>query len=141
VLPQDVRHGTVLTFPLVTAPYCLKSLWMQASDDGRFALVDGYLSYTPPYIWNCFWHIRILRSLFALQGLVHAPIDVAADRQTAPATTRDLNLSAIVVYDSPQRDAAGRYIETVFAVQPQHLGTCTVFRIQPSHPAVPASSN
>lgn len=141
-LPQNVRHGTVLTFPLVTAPYCLKSMWMQASMGGQFSLVEGYLSYTPSYIWTHFWNIHILRSLFSLQGIVHAPIDLAADRQTAPATTRELNLSAIIVYDSPQRDAAVRYIETVFAAQPQHLGTCTVFRIQPSYPTAldPAAS-
>jgi hypothetical protein len=128
-LPHDVRRGTVLTFPLVAAPYCLKSLWMQASDDGRFALVDGYLSYTPSYIWTRFWNLRILRSLFVLQGLAHAPIDVAADRKTVPAITRELNLRAILVYDSAQRDAAVRYVETVFDAQPQREGSCTVFPI------------
>jgi hypothetical protein len=129
-LPPEVRHGTILTFPLVAAPYCLKSMWMQAGASGQFALVEGYLSYTPSYIWRRFWHVRILRSLFAIEGLVRAPIDVAADRASLPATVREFNLSAIVVYDSPQRDAAVDYIQSVFGLQPQRLGTCTLFHLQ-----------
>lgn len=128
-LEPEMRRGTVLTFPLVTAPYCLKSMWMQASTGGHFALVEGYLSYTPSYIWNRFWRVRILRSLFSLQGIVRTPIDAATDRATAPATIRELNLSAIVVYDSPHSDAAINYIASVFGVQPRRSGTCAVFRL------------
>jgi hypothetical protein len=131
-LPPDVRHGTILTFPLVTAPYCMKSMWMQASDGGRFALIDGYLSYTPKYIWTQFWDVRILRSLFSLQGTARAPVDFSADRKSARSTIRQLNLSAIVVYDSRERDSGVSYIESVFGAQPQRLGTCTLFRVDPA---------
>jgi hypothetical protein len=130
LLPPEVRRGTILAFPLVTAPYCLKSMWMQARDGGRYALVDGYLSYAPSRIWRRFWNVRILRSLFAIQGLVRSPIDVASDRASLPAAVRELNLSAVVVYDSPESATAVDYIQRVFGVEPQHLGTCAVFRIQ-----------
>jgi hypothetical protein len=129
-LPPDLRHGTVLTFPLVNAPYCLKSMWMQVSDGGEFALLDGYLSYTPPEVWKHFWDVPILRSLTAIQGMVNAPIDVASDRKTARRAIRSLNLSAIVVYDSPQGPAAMNYLESVFGAKPQRAGTCTVFSVQ-----------
>lgn len=128
-LPQNLRRGTVLTFPLVNAPYCLKSMWMQISDGGQFALIDGYLSYTPPEVWKHFWDVRILRSLTSLEGLVQVPVDVAADRQTAAATIRQLNLSAIVIYDAPRSTAAANYVESVFGSAPQREGNCTVFNL------------
>lgn len=128
-LPQNLRHGTVLTFPLVNAPYCLKGMWMQVSDGGRFALIDGYLSYTPPEVWKHFWKIRILRSLAVMEGMVSAPIDVEADRTTAEATIRELNLSTIVVYDSPESGAAVKYVESVFGAKPQREGNCTIFPV------------
>ena len=128
-LPQNLRHGTVLTFPLVNAPYCLKSMWMQVSDGGRFALVDGYLSYTPPEVWKHFWNIRILRSLTVMEGMVGAPIDVEADQKSAPATISELNLSAIVIYDSPESGAAEKYVKAVFGAKPEREGNCTVFPV------------
>lgn len=128
-LPQGSQRGTVLTFPLITAPYVMKSMWMQARDQGKFALVDGYLSYTPQYVWKNLWDVRILRSLMAIEGLVHAPIDLAADRETADTAVRELNLSAIVVYDSPQSGAAVDYLEKVFGSEPQRAGSCTAFDI------------
>lgn len=128
-LPQPLRHGTVLTFPLVTAPYVMKSMWMQIAGGGHFALVDGYLSYSPSYVWSDFWNIRILRSLSAIEGMIHAPIDIAADRQSAPQTIRQLNLSAIVVYDSPEAAAAETYVENVFGANSEREGDCTVFNL------------
>jgi hypothetical protein len=129
VLPPDVRHGTLLTFPLVNAPYCMKSMWMQVRDDGRYALVDGYLSYAPDERWRNFWNISILRALLSIQGSLRTPVDVAFDRETVPAAVRDLNLSAIVVFDSPERDAGMAYVESVFGTQGERAGSCTVFRV------------
>ncbi|MGH9718226.1 MAG: hypothetical protein ACRD4R_16070 [Candidatus Acidiferrales bacterium] len=131
VLPSDTKAGTILTFPLVKAPYCLKSMWMQVASGGKYAMVDGYLSYTPPDIWKPFWNIRILRSLMSLEGIYNAPIDGAADHESAAATIGDLNLSAVVVYDSPERAAGVEYIEKVFGAKPERSGTCTVFPLQP----------
>jgi hypothetical protein len=128
-VPAKLQHGTVLTFPLVDAPYCLKSMWMQMSDGGRFALIDGYLSYTPPEVWKQFWDIRILRSLTVMQGMAQAPIDIAADRATAPATVRELNLSAIVVYDSAESTEAEKYVESVFGAKARREGDCTIFSV------------
>jgi hypothetical protein len=134
-LPQDLQHGTVLTFPMIGAPYCLKSMWMQISDGGRFAIVDGYLSYTPPDVWKPFWNVPILRSLMSLEGEYHMPIDLAADAASSAATIRQLNLSAAVVFDSPQREAGIEYMERVFGAQPEREGSCTVFRLQPANDA------
>jgi len=128
-LPSALRHGTVLTFPLVTPPYVMKSMWMQISGGGHFALVDGYLSYSPPYVWRDFWNIRILRSLSAIEGMTHAPIDIAADRESAPQTIRKLNLSAVVVYDSPETATAENYVESVFGAGAEREGNCTVFSL------------
>ncbi|MGH9734813.1 MAG: hypothetical protein ACRD8A_09520 [Candidatus Acidiferrales bacterium] len=130
-LPQGLRHGTVLTFPFVDAPYCLKSMWMQTTDHGHFALIDGYLSYTPPEVWEHFWDVRILRSLMVMEGMVRAPIDVEADRKTARATIGELNLSGIVIYDSPESGAAVSYVERVFGAKPGRAGNCTVFSVPP----------
>jgi hypothetical protein len=130
--PRDLQHGTILTFPLVDSPYCLKSMWMQVTDRGAFAIVDGYLSYSPPDVWKPFWNIRILRSLMTIQGIYHAPINMVADAASAPATVRDLNLSAAIVFNSPERDAAVSYIEKVFGTKPERAGSCTIFRLQPS---------
>lgn len=129
-LPPQLQSGTILMFPMVNAPYCLKSMWMQVSDGGRFAIVDGYLSYSPPDIWKPFWNIRILRSLMALEGIYHTPIDMSADAASVPATIRELNLSAAVVFDSPQQDAAVSYMESVFGVKPKRAGTCTIFPLK-----------
>lgn len=135
ILPGNVRGGTVLTFPLVVAPYCMKSMWMQASDRGQYALVDGYLSYTPEHIWDEFWNLPVLRSMLALEGILKVPVDEASDRQSAAATIRSLNLRAIVVLDSPERDAGARYVESVFGVAGKRAGSCTVFEIEPKQTA------
>jgi hypothetical protein len=135
ILPANVRGGTVLTFPLVVAPYCMKSMWMQATDRGQYALVDGYLSYTPERIWDEFWNLPVLRSMLALEGILKVPVDEASDRQSAAATIRGLNLRAIVVFDSPQRDAGAQYAESVFGVAGKRAGSCTVFEIEPKQTA------
>lgn len=126
-LPANLRHGTLLTLPLVNAPYCLKSMWMQMSDGGQFALIDGYLSYTPPDVWKHFWDVRVLRSLMSIQGMVRVPVDAAADRQTVAAAIRELNLSAVVIYDSPESAATESYVKAVFGAEPQREGNCTIF--------------
>jgi hypothetical protein len=130
-LPPQLQSGTILTFPMLNAPYCLKSMWMQVSDQGTFAIVDGYLSYSPPDVWKPFWNIRILRSLMSLEGIYHTPIDTSADAISAAAAVRELNLSAAVVFDPPQHDAGVAYMQKVFGVQPERAGTCTIFRLQP----------
>jgi hypothetical protein len=126
-VPPAVCDGTVLTFPLLIAPYCMKSMWMQVSDGGRYALIDGYLSYTPQQTWATLWSVPILRSLLSLQGTIQAPIDVPAGRASVPAAIRDLHLSAIVIFDSPQRDLAVTYVENVLGVRGQRIGSCTIF--------------
>jgi hypothetical protein len=130
-LPDDLRRGTLLTFPLVKAPYSLRSMWMQVSDGGRYALLDGYLSYTPDSIWNDRWNIRIIRSLMSLEGLEQAPIDVAADRQALPSDVRRLNLTGVVIFDSPERGPAVAYMQTVLRTNPESEGTCTLFHLEP----------
>jgi hypothetical protein len=130
-LPDDVRHGALLTFPLVKAPYSLRSMWMQVSDGGHYALVDGYLSYTPDSIWKDRWNIRIIRSLMSIEGLEHAPIDVAADQKALPSDVRRLNLSGIVIFDSPEGVAAVRYLRSLLGTDPTSGGACTVFRPDP----------
>jgi hypothetical protein len=131
-MPADIRSGTVLTFPLLRAPYCMKAMWMQVSDGGRYALVDGYLSYTPQSTWTTFWNVPILRSLLSLQGILHTPVNPAADRDSARAAIRDLHLTAVVLFDSPEYDPGAAYIVNAFGVSPQRTGSCTIFRLQPS---------
>ena len=129
-LPANMQKGTVLTFPLMDSPYSMKSMWMQVSDDGRYALIDGYVSYGPDELWNRHYRIPILRSLLSLQGKFDSSIDPLADRRTLPATLEELNLSAIVVFDSPRRDAAVHYLEAVLGRHGQSAGSCTVFGIE-----------
>jgi hypothetical protein len=130
-LPPELQAGTILTFPLLKAPYCLRSMWMQVTDRGRFAIVDGYLSYSPPDVWKPFWNIPILRSLMSIERIYHTPVDTSADAASAAAAIRELNLSAAVVFDSPQRDPGVAYLEKVFGAKPERAGTCTVFRLRP----------
>jgi len=131
-VPSQLQRGTILTFPMVEQPYCLKGMWAQVASGGKFALVDGYLSYTPPEIWKPFWNIRILRSLMSIEGLYPAPIDAVADRASAEETIREFNLSAVVIYDSPNAGRGGSYVEEVFGVKPQRAGSCTVFPLPQS---------
>jgi hypothetical protein len=133
ILPQEVSGGTVLTFPLVVAPYCMKSMWMQASDGGHFALIDGYLSYSPQATWTTFWHDPTVRSLLSLEGIINTPVDEVADRKTVQETIHGLNLKAFVVFDSPQREIGFRYGEQVFGVVGRRRGSCTVFDIAPTN--------
>lgn len=131
VLPTRVRGGTILTFPLVIAPYCMKSMWMQASDGGKYALIDGYLSYSPSPTWTEFWKVRMIRSLLSIEGLSKFPVDEAADRESAPTAVRDLDLRAFVVFDSPQSELGIDYAQAVFGVAGTKAGSCTVFELGP----------
>jgi hypothetical protein len=129
VIPPALQKGTVVTFPLIIKPYSMKSMWMQVSDRGRYALVDGYLSYSADRVWSDYYRNPVLRSLLSLQGVFHAPVDAQADKAAAPAAFRDLNASAIVVFDSPQQDAAVRYLESVLGRPGQPGGSCSVFDV------------
>jgi hypothetical protein len=129
-LPESVRGGTVLTFPLVIAPYCMKSMWMQACDGGGYALVDGYLSYSPTATWTEFWDAPVIRSLLSLEGILNVPVDTAADRARLGETVRKLNLKVFVVFDSPQEELAMRYGKDVFGGAGTRGGSCTVFEVK-----------
>jgi len=131
VLPEALQKGTIVTFPLTHWPYSMKSTWMQVTDQGRYSLVDGYLSYTPDRVWNDYYGNPILRSLLLLQGEFPGSIDTSADGVAAPAAFRSLNASAAVVFDSPWHDAAVKYLETVLQQTGQSAGSCTVFAIPP----------
>ena len=133
VLPESVQGGAILTFPLQRWPYVQKAMWMQLTGGGRYVLVDGYLSYVPRDVWHEFYDLPLLRSLMSLQGTYHTPIDPAADRSSIPATIRRLNLSAIVVFDSPQHDAAVQYLDAVLDRAGQRSGSCTVFALPAQH--------
>lgn len=128
-LPESVRGGTVLTFPLVIAPYCMKSMWMQACDGGDYALVDGYLSYSPTATWTEFWDVPVIRSLLSLEGILNVPVDPAADRTTVGETISKLNLRAFVVFDSPQEQSGMRYAKGVFGGSGTRAGSCTIFEV------------
>lgn len=128
-LPADLQKGTVVTFPLIVAPYSMKSMWMQATDRGRYALADGYLSYTADRVWSDYYRNPVLRSLLSLQGVFHTPVDPEADRQLAPAALRDLNATAFVIFDSPQHDAAVRYVAILLRELGTSSGSCTVFAV------------
>ncbi len=126
-LPAALQKGTVLTFPLIDWPYSVKSMWMQLTDGGRYKLVDGYLSYSSDRIWSDYYRNPIVRSLLSIQGEFHTPVDAEADRRVAAAALRELNASAVVAFDSPQQDAAVRYLTTVLQQNGQRSGSCTVF--------------
>lgn len=132
ILPDSVRGGTVLTFPLVVAPYCMKSVWMQVCDGGGYALVDGYLSYSPAATWTEFWDAPVIRSLLSLEGILNAAVDPAADRAGLGETVRKLNLKAFVVFDSPQQELGVRYAKDVFGGTGTRAGSCTVFEVESS---------
>ena len=140
MMPASAQHGAVLTFPLQQSPYIQKAMWMQVTDDGRFALVDGYLSYVPPDVWREFYDLPLLRSLMSLQGTYHTPIDPPADRKSLPATIRKLDLSAVVVFDSPQQGAAIRYLDAALGRKGVNAGSCTIFELRESPAAVSSQS-
>jgi hypothetical protein len=134
-LPASSQRGAVLTFPLQQWPYVQKAMWMQLTDRGRFALVDGYLSYVPRDVWHEFYDLPLLRSLMSLQGTYQTPVNPAADRPSIPAAISRLHLSAIVVFDSPQRDAAVQYLNAALGRTGQPAGSCTVFVLTPQNAA------
>jgi hypothetical protein len=131
VLPAALQKGTIVTFPLIHWPYSMKSTWMQATDQGRYALVDGYLSYTPDRVWRDYYNNPILRSLLLLQGEFPGSITIASDHLVASTALRSLNASAFAVFDSPWHDAAVKYLEAVLQESGHDAGSCTVFAIPP----------
>jgi hypothetical protein len=133
-LPSAAQNGTVLTFPVQQWPYDAKAMAMQMADDGRYALMDGYVSYGSDAIWSQFYRFPILHSLVALQrtgaGPTTPPADPLSDRETAAGMVRELHLSAIVVFDSSRNGAAIRYLEDVFGQHEISGGSCSVFELQ-----------
>jgi hypothetical protein len=128
-VPPTLQKGTVVTFPLIVKPYSMKSMWMQVTDQARYALVDGYLSYSADRVWSDYYRNPVLRSLLTVQGIFQAPVDARADQSLAPAAFRDLNASAFVVFDSPQRDAAVGYLSALLGEPGEPAGSCTVFDV------------
>jgi hypothetical protein len=134
--PSAAQHGTVLTFPMQEWPYNIKAMAMQMGDNGGYALMDGYVSYGSDSIWSQFQRYPILRSLIALQksdggsaNSVSAPTgNIASDRETSAVMIRDLQLSAIVVFDSGRHGAAVDYLKAVLGGQPVSAGSCSVFQ-------------
>ena len=126
-LPAALQTGTVITFPLIHWPYSMKSMWMQVTDQGRYKLVDGYLSYSPRSVWRDYWQNPVLRSLLSIQNEFPSPVAPETDRAIAAASLRELNASAVVIFDSPEQDAAVRYIGSLLAEEGQRAGSCIVF--------------
>lgn len=100
---------------------------MQVRDSGRYKLVDGYLSYTPDRIWREYWDNPVLRSLLAIQGEFGAPVALEKDRHAAQSALQALDTSAVVIFDSPQQQAAAKYAGEVLGREPQRAGSCLVF--------------
>jgi hypothetical protein len=129
-VPIELQHGTLITFPLIHWPYSMKSTWMQVTDGGRYKLVDGYLSYTPDRVWREYWDNPVLRSLQAIQGEFGSPVPLQANPQTADATLGQLDATAIVLFDSPQQDAAAAYVSKLLGREGQRAGSCLVFAVR-----------
>lgn len=127
LIPRRLQQKTILTLPLTVWPYSLQSMWLQVSDGGRYSLVDGYVSYGPASLWDELYRISFVRSLRSLQGQLNTPVDLDADRKSLPSDVQELNLSAVVVFDSPQQDAAVRYLQEVLGQKGLDAGSCTVF--------------
>ena len=128
-VPPELQHGTLITFPLIHWPYSMKSTWMQVSDQGRYKLVDGYLSYTPDRVWLAYWDNPVLRSLLAIQGEFGSPVPLQTDPQMANIAFRQLDATAIVLFDSPQQDTAAAYISNLLGRAGQRAGSCLVFAL------------
>jgi len=137
LIPPRLQENVILTFPLTIWPYSPQSMWMQLSDGGRYSLVDGYVSYGPGNLWDELYRIHIVRSLRSLQGELSTPVNPGEDRKSLPSDIRELNLSAIVVFDSPQRDGAVRYLQEVLGRKGVDAGSCTVFGVQDSQVQTP----
>jgi hypothetical protein len=126
-VPAELQHGTLITFPLIHWPYSMKSTWMQVSDRGRYKLVDGYLSYTPDRVWLAYWQNPVLRSLLSIQGEFGSPVPLQTDPQMADTALRQLDATAIVLFDSPQQDAAAAYISKLLQEEGTRAGSCVIF--------------
>ena len=144
-LPSSAQNGTVLTYPLQKWPYNIKAMAMQMRDNGRYALMDGYVSYGSEAIWSEFYRFPILRSLVAIQGAESAgggpPTASSGDKETAASMVGELHLSAIVVFDSSQHGGAVRYLDSVFRQQPLSGGSCSVFELRQAQTASAAQKH
>jgi hypothetical protein len=104
-------------------------------DDGHYALIDGYVSYASDRLWTEFYAVPIVRSLLTMQGRWNFPADPASDRKSLPAAIKGLNLSAVVIFDSPEKANAIEYLEKVTGEQGIASGSCTVFDMAAIQPA------
>jgi hypothetical protein len=137
-VPADVKWTTVLTVPELQWPYSVRSMWMQLNDGGRYALVDGYVSYGADALWQKYWSELLLRSVRSVQAGDASPVTPAVLRASLPATLHDLNLGAVVVFDFPQREATVSFLQAVLNQSGQRQEHCTVFDLQNSASAANA---
>lgn len=140
-MPRELNGSTVVTVPELEWPYPVRAMWMQARDGGGYALTDGYVSYGPDSIWNEYWSVPILRSLRSVQEGKPAPFDLSTIRASMPGAIRGLNLGALVVFDSPQREATLNYLSQVLDQSGERQATCTVFDLRQKGAEPPATSN
>lgn len=135
-VPGHIQAETLITYPMIDAPYSLKSMWMQVLDRGRYALFDGYVSYGSERFWEAYYENPVLRSLLSLQGEFRLPAHAESDREAIPVMRRDLHLGAIIVFDSPDPVSAIHYLEKLLGQSGERAGSCTVFDLgQPAQAA------
>ena len=157
-LPAAAQSGTVLTLPLQEWPYNVKAMAMQMADEGRYPLLDGYVSYSTDPLWSQFQRFAALRSLAvpprerkSLQHFVGGqniaprytspsmPLEAMrsqtlAGRQPGSEILRYPNLSAVVVFDSAQHQVEIQYLKDTFHREPISAGSCSIFetkRVEP----------
>ncbi len=106
-LPSAAQGGTVLTLPLQRWPYNVKAMAMQMADNGRYKLMDGYVSYGSDTVWSQFQRFPILRSLIALQNTAMDISDAFAGPRGALTTQQGNALPDILPRRSCYRPANG----------------------------------
>ena len=132
----------------------MKAMAMQMADNGRYKLMDGYVSYGSDTVWSQFQRFPILRSLIALQNTAMdisdafagprgalttqqgnalpdiLPGDPVTDRQTAAAMVRDLHLNAVVVFDTSQSPGDRELRRAGFRAAAGHRRNLFCFRVR-----------
>ena len=106
-LPSAAQTGTVLTLPLQEWPYNVKAMAMQMADDGRYALMDGYVSYGSDSVWSQFQRFPILRSLIALQSAEMAAFSPNAGPGAASAAGTGFPVSRVSARRPSRRSGNG----------------------------------
>jgi hypothetical protein len=129
-LPSTTQIGTILTLPLQQWPYNVKAMAMQMADDGRYALMDGYVSYGSDTIWSQFEKFPILHSLIALQQTGDGPtgrFESPADAPLTDPVTIPLAATSNALPGSPPAGSLGDQETAASMVRELHLGTVVVF--------------